>query len=215
MSMAQLIAFPLGPFGLGATPANDAGGRDLSPLSDEALMFRWRDGDMDAFRTLYGRHRASLHRYVLRMTGAVAEAEEVFQEVWMGVVRSRDSWSPLATFRTWLFSIANRRLADRSRKRARRFGELFAVRVDDEAAPLPAAPEPDPAEAAHASQLGQALLAAITALPLDQREAFLMQAEGGLTLDEIAAASGVGRETVKSRLRYANQRLRRDLEAWR
>lgn len=215
MTLAEMITFPPGRLGLGARPANDAGGRDLSSLSDEALMFRWRDDDLDAFRTLYRRHRANLHRYLLRMTGAPAEAEEVFQEVWMAVVRSRETWSPIASFRTWLFSITSRRLADRARKRARRFGELFAARVDDESLALPPAAEPDPAQAAQSSELGKALLAAVNALPPEQREAFLMQAEGGLTLEEIAIASGVGRETVKSRLRYANQRLRRELESWR
>lgn len=214
MLAATIDALP-GRLGLGAATPKDGGGSDVSSLSDEALMFRWRDDDLQAFRTLYARHRASLHRYLLRMTGAAAEAEEVFQEVWMAVVRSRDSWSPVATFRTWLFSITSRRLADRARRRSRRFGELFAARLDDDATALPPAAGPDPAEAAQSSELGKALLAAIAALPAEQREAFLMQAEGGLSLEEIALATGVGRETVKSRLRYANQRLRRDLEVWR
>jgi len=215
MGLARLIALQAPAGALGMVPARGGPMRDLSPLTDEALMFRWRDGDLDAFRALYGRHRARLHRYILRMTGALAEAEEVFQEVWMGVVRSRESWSPTAAFRTWLFAIANRRLADRSRKRARRFHEVFARPVDDESIVLPPSSDPDPAEATHAAELGRALLAALGALPAEQRQAFLLQAEGGLSLEEIAEATGVGRETVKSRLRYANQRLRRELEAWR
>ena len=75
--------------------------------------------------------------------------------------------------------------------------------------------EPDPEQFAAAGDLGRALLAAIDHLPPEQREAFLMQAEGGLTLEEIAEATAVPRETVKSRLRYANRRLRAVLEVSR
>ena len=64
-------------------------------------------------------------------------------------------------------------------------------------------------------QLGDALVAAIAALSDVQREAFLLAEEGGLTLDEIALISGVGRETIKSRLRYATAKLRNQLETWR
>lgn len=60
----------------------------------------------------------------------------------------------------------------------------------------------------------QALLDALAALPLPQREAFLLQAEGGLSLAEIAQATGVNAETAKSRLRYARERLRQTLETF-
>ena len=74
---------------------------------------------------------------------------------------------------------------------------------------------PNPLNIALNAELGKALADAIALLPLAQREAFLMQAEGGLSLDEIAEASGASRETVKSRLRYANRRLRLALESWK
>jgi RNA polymerase sigma factor (sigma-70 family) len=60
-----------------------------------------------------------------------------------------------------------------------------------------------------------ALIAALNELPEVQRDAFLLAEEGGLTLEEIAAISGVGRETIKSRLRYATAKLRHKLESWR
>ena len=63
--------------------------------------------------------------------------------------------------------------------------------------------------------LATRLIAAVEALPDAQRETFLMVEEGGMTLEEIAASMGVGRETVKSRLRYAMARLRSELEKWR
>lgn len=188
---------------------------DLSSLADEALMGRWQDGDLKAFQAIYHRHRSSLHRYLIRMAASPAEAEEIFQDVWAGVVRSRQTWTPQARFRTWLFSIANRRLADSFRSRARRFAELNAAPLEGEGAPPLPANDLDPEAGAQNADLGRALMAAITALPPPQRQAFLLQAEGGLTLEEIAEATGAPRETVKSRLRYASTRLRAELRDWR
>lgn len=188
---------------------------DLSSVGDEALMGRWQDGDLRAFQALYRRHRASLHRYLLRMAASPAEAEEVFQEVWAAVVKGSRGWTPQAAFRTWLFSIANRRLADSFRTRARRFAELNARPLEGEGAPAIPANDLDPEAGARNSDLGRALLVAIQALPAPQRQAFLLQAEAGLSLEEIAEATGAPRETVKSRLRYASARLRSDLKDWR
>lgn len=67
----------------------------------------------------------------------------------------------------------------------------------------------------HNDALRKALQEAIQELPLLQREAFLLKAEGDLSLEEIAAVTGATRETVKSRLRYAQRRLREALEGWR
>jgi len=188
---------------------------DLSSVGDEALMGRWQNGDLRAFQALYRRHRASLHRYLLRMAASPAEAEEVFQEVWTAVVKGRAGWTPQATFRTYLFSIANRRLADSFRSRSRRSAEVFAQPLEGEDAPQVPANDLDPEAGAQNSDLGRALLAAIAALPAPQRQAFLLQAEAGLSLEEIATTTGVPRETVKSRLRYASTRLRAELRDWR
>ena len=73
----------------------------------------------------------------------------------------------------------------------------------------------EPAANASREEAGHALLDAIARLPVLQREAFLLQAEEGMSVDEIAVVTGVNRETAKSRLRYANARLRKELEAWR
>ena len=189
-------------------------GPDLSGLADEALMQRWQGGDLRAFQALYRKNGASLHRYLLRMTRTLPEAEELFQDVWMAVVRAHGGWRPEASFRTFLFTIANRRLTDRLRKRSRRMGEIFAFPIE-EAADRVASSDPDPAQAADAADLGRAVTRAIGELPEAQRQAFLLQVEGGLSLEEIAAAVGAPVETVKSRLRYARERLRTALDAFR
>lgn len=180
----------------------------LGTLSDETLMGRYRDGDPRAFEELYRRHRARLHRFVARLVPA--EADEIFQEVWLAVVRGQSRYVPEARFVTYLFSIAHRRAAERWRTA----GRSALVECDDMDETVPdggAGPLHDLAN----TELRQALQSAIAQLPAPQREAFLMQAEGDLSLVEIAQATGTTRETVKSRLRYAHTRLRAALEPWR
>jgi RNA polymerase sigma-70 factor, ECF subfamily len=182
----------------------------LSSLTDEALMIRFGNGETDAFEVVYRRHRARVHRFVKRMNPS--DADEIFQDVWLAVIAGRERYVPSARFVTYLFTIAHRRAADRWRRKARTENATI-VFVDDD---FDAADEEqsDPLGLAINAELGRALDAAIAKLPAAQREAFLMQAEGGLSLEEIAQASAAGRETVKSRLRYAYKRLRRALESW-
>jgi RNA polymerase sigma-70 factor (ECF subfamily) len=175
-------------------------------LADEDLMVRYGGGDQGAFELLYRRHRAGLHRFVRRLVGS--EADEVFQEVWLAVIKARRRYVPAARFITWLYTIAHHRAVARLRRKG-----LWGEDAGD--GPEQADAAPGPFEETFGGELADALQAAIASLPLPQREAFLMQAEGGLSLEEIAEASGVARETVKSRLRYANRRLRAALEKYR
>lgn len=189
---------------------------DASALSDAECMQRYRQGDAQAFRILYARHREKLHRYALRLAERSAEAEELFQDVWMAVVHGRDRYEPHAPFAAWLFGIAHRRAADRWRALGRHAPDALLRRDDDDAFEQHAAlPMHAPDNSVQNDALGKALLEAVRALPLPQREAFLMKAEGDLSLEDIAAATGTTRETVKSRLRYAQRRLREALEPWR
>lgn len=178
----------------------------LETLGDDALMARYRDGDPKAFEELYRRHRGRLHRFVRRMVPA--DADEVFQEVWLAVVAGRHRYAPTARFVTYLFTIAHHRAVARWRAAGR------AVAGSDEDMETVSDDRPDALSTVINGELGEALQAAIAQLPPPQREAFLMQTEGGLSLEEIAQASDTSRETVKSRLRYANRRLRAALEDW-
>ena len=180
--------------------------------SDEVLMQRYQRGNSEAFQQLYGRHRASLLRFVKRMAPDAGEDEEIAQETWMAVIRGRERYSPRARFVTYLFSIARRRTMDRWRRRGRSpEWEPEAAEPDSFAAPIQYEPEHQVNNAA----FGADLLQAIEALPILQREAFLLRAEGGLGVEEIAAVTGTNRETAKSRLRFALARLRTALEAWK
>jgi RNA polymerase sigma-70 factor (ECF subfamily) len=143
---------------------------------------------------------------VLRSVKAHAQAEELFQEIWMRAIEARARYRPEAKFTTWLYTIAHNRLVDHWRAKG-----LALVSLDDEehgAAEPVAPPSAEPHANLEASRAAQRLSEAIAALPLAQREAFLMHLEGDLTAADIAAATGTNEEAAKSRLRYATAKLK-------
>ena len=174
--------------------------------SDEELMLAYAGGDSGAFETLYAKHKGALFRFVLRSMKARGEAEELFQDVWMRVIEARARYAPQAKFTTWLYTIAHNRLVDHWRARG-----LALVSLDDEDHPVSevaAGPGSEPQRVVEARQALDRLSAALAALPLAQRDAFLLHHEGGLGIAEIAAATGCAPEAAKSRLRYAMSKLR-------
>jgi RNA polymerase sigma-70 factor (ECF subfamily) len=178
--------------------------------TDEMLMLAWRDGEEAAFDALYARHRARLFRYLLHQCGKREQADEMFQEIWMSVMRARGGYEVSARFTTWLYRIARNRVIDGFRA----CGRLVEFEVDAGGDELPDHPAPaneQPERMLERAQLAGRLLAAVEALPALQREAFLLAVEGGLTVEEIGNATGTGFETAKSRLRYAYARLRAEL----
>jgi RNA polymerase sigma-70 factor (ECF subfamily) len=177
--------------------------------SDEQLMLAYAGGDAVAFETLYARHKGPLFRYVLRSVKGRGEAEELFQDVWMRAIEARARYTPQAKFTTWLYTIAHNRIVDHWRSRG-----LAVVSLDDEESPVAepaAAPSAEPHRTVEARQDLARFAAALAALPISQREAFLLHHESGMTAAEIARATGCGEEAAKSRLRYAMQKLREAL----
>ncbi len=178
----------------------------MAASSDEELMLAYAGGDAGAFEALYAKHKGAVFRFVLRSVKARGEAEELFQDVWMKVIEARGRYTPRAKFTTWLYTIAHHRLVDHWRAKG-----LTLVSLDDEDKPVAQAvadPGSEPQRVVEAEQTLERLSAALAALPLAQREAFLLHHEGGLGIAEIAAATGSAEEAAKSRLRYAMTRLR-------
>ncbi|MEJ6819344.1 MULTISPECIES: RNA polymerase sigma factor [Pseudomonas] len=177
-----------------------------SASSDDALLARYREGDGAAFEILYARHRQGLYRFLLGLSGKPELADEVFQETWLSLIRSASQPQGRATFRTWLFQIARNRLIDHWRKHGAHqplhdsYDEQLHA-VGDETN--------DPEQLLNLSRDSQRLESALQALPADQREVFLLRAHGDLDLAQIASLTDTPLETVKSRLRYAQQKLRR------
>jgi RNA polymerase sigma-70 factor, ECF subfamily len=180
--------------------------------SDEDLMLAYAAGDAAAFDTLYARHKNGVYRYLLRQCRQGGIADEMFQEVWMNLIRARRSYTPSAKFTTWLYRIAHNRLIDHYRA----CGQVTVVSADDEmytdaVAAVRSDGRDEPELRAGNHELGARLKSALAALPAAQRDAFLLQQEGGLSLAEIAELTGAGAETIKSRLRYALGKLRSEL----
>jgi len=177
-------------------------------LIDARLMLAYAGGDVTAFEQLYSRHRGPLYRFLQRQLRNTALADELFQDVWQRVIAARLTWTPDAAFSTWLFRIAHNRLNDHWRAQQHRpaapaDAEERAARVPD-----PHTPERNLSEFEQRRRLQMAL----DALPEEQRIVVTLRLEQELTLEEIGEITGVGRETVKSRLRYAMDKLRTRLQ---
>jgi RNA polymerase sigma-70 factor (ECF subfamily) len=177
--------------------------------TDEALMGRYARGDAAAFELLYRRHELRVWRYLERSVRNKATADELMQEVWFAVARDALRYEPTARFTTWLFTIAHNRMIDSIRASR---PHLSLDSVGYEAAVViqqfTAEPGAGPLAGAVAEEQSAAILKAIEHLPREQREAFLLQIEAELGVEEIAAITGNSFETTKSRLRYARTKLR-------
>lgn len=166
--------------------------------SDVSLLRKYASGDTTAFETLYQRHKDALFNFLFRSFPHRAIVEEIAQEVWLRVIQQAASYQPDAAFRTWLYTIARNKLIDHQRRSANNMPSA----ADDQIAALHSTET-----AAEDHALLHQLLSALDLLPPDQREAFILHQEG-FSNRQIAEITGVGGETVKSRLRYARSATR-------
>jgi RNA polymerase sigma-70 factor (ECF subfamily) len=179
--------------------------------ADAQLMLRYAAGDVRAFEELYERQRAALWRFVRRLVRDPAATDDVFQECWSRVIASRERYRPTARFSTWLYRIAHNCCMDHWRKSGRR--AAHETPDDDAVAAATDTPAGNPQEIAVVVEKSRRLAVALARLPEEQRVAFLLYVEGGLSVTELAEQTGVGAETAKSRLRYAVARLKETLGA--
>jgi RNA polymerase sigma factor (sigma-70 family) len=173
--------------------------------SDEALIARYAGGDVSAFERLYRRHEMPVWRYLQRNVRNHATADELLQETWFAVARDAPRYAPSSRFTSWLFTIAHHRMIDFIRARRQHASLDPDLTADPRTGPLALATSQDEADA---------IFRAIAALPDEQREVFLLQVEGDLSVEEIAAITAASFETTKSRLRYARTKLRELLKEY-
>ncbi|HEY2782667.1 MAG TPA: sigma-70 family RNA polymerase sigma factor [Steroidobacteraceae bacterium] len=181
----------------------------MEVLDDDAgLMLRYRDGDSAAFAALYAQYKGPLYRYLLRHVRNAGAAADLFQEVWSHLIATRARYEPRAKFATFLFHIAHNCAIDFFRRDVNQRRAMNAHDADPQflEAEVPEHQRPD--RVAEFVEQQSALLAAVAALPQEQREAFLLREETGLTIEEIARITDVPIETAKSRLRYAIRKLK-------
>lgn len=173
--------------------------------SDEQLILKYSKGDMDAFEMLYLRHKDSLLRYCVRQFASRAVAEECFQEIWMKVIKNRTKYQPKALFTTYLYRIATNHVIDVYRKEKKR---LFDCEFEEDILPNEASKISRSEQLDEPEFTNRELRRQIALLPFEQRNTLLLKLNSGLSLDDISQIMGCGKETVKSRLRYATNKLK-------
>jgi RNA polymerase sigma-70 factor (ECF subfamily) len=187
------------------------------PRSDEDLMLSFRDGDGSAFEQLVSRHKRGLYNFLLRSVHNPSRADEMLQEVFLRVIRAKDRYQRTARFTTWIYTIARNLCVDESRRQkfrrtlpleAKRRGSDNSLSILD----VTHAKQVGTDAASEAPKIRKRVAAAIQNLPDDQREVFVMRQFGGLSFKQIGEAVGAPENTVKSRMRYALEKLRGDLQ---
>jgi RNA polymerase sigma-70 factor (ECF subfamily) len=189
----------------------------MQESTDEQLMQNYAKGDAGCFDVLYSRHKGALYRYIKRQINDAATANDLYQGVWEKIIKARRKYKVTTPFKAWMFRIAHNHLVDyyRSQKPVDSMNEqqLDAEQLNagHSAHGNPGHSQPEPSQALIDEQQQHSLMLQIAALPEDQRSTLLLKLESGLKMEQIASVTGVNRETVKSRLRYAVNKLKRNL----
>jgi RNA polymerase sigma-70 factor, ECF subfamily len=187
--------------------------------TDEVLMVRFQRGERAAFAALVRRHETALFNFALRHVGAQAIAEEIVQDAFVRVVQNAADFKHEARFTTWVYTILRNLCIDQLRRRALRrhpsLDEPRATGDGGEEGPTLLEQTADPKSSvereATGTELQERITQAVETLPDEQREVFLLREVSNLPFKEIAVITGVPENTVKSRMRYALERLQQAL----
>ena len=176
-------------------------------------MAAYQKGDGDAFAELAARHEKRLWNFLRRFVRDEATAEDLLQEVFLRVVRSASDWEPTAKVSTWLFTIARNLCIDHARRtELRQADSLDQSHGEDDTGPRKIDRVASEGGNAESQVIGHEIAdlvdRAVAELPIEQREVFLMREVMDMSFAEIATRTGASEPTVKSRMRYALERLR-------
>ncbi|HXK07014.1 MAG TPA: RNA polymerase sigma factor [Verrucomicrobiae bacterium] len=189
--------------------SKDMGGATAALDLDAELMLRVKEGDGASFGVLLDKHRSSVVHFLFRMVQNHAVAEELAQEVFLRVYRSRNTYEPTAKFTTWLFRIATH-LALNSLRDGK--NERLQERLDDDSNDMPVRQVRDSRPSVEQSMVYQVRLdevrQAISALPEKQRAAVLMHKYEEMEYSQIARVLSCSESAVKSLLFRAYETLR-------
>ncbi len=172
-----------------------------SDPTDSERMSRVRDGELERLGELYERHHRRLFNFFLRWTGERGAAEDLVQEVFVRILKYRQSFRPGAEFVPWMFALARNAATDLWRARPRE------LPVDPEA-PEPAAPVEDPLDALDREERQRRLSAGLARLTPEKRELILLARSGEMRYDRIGELLGVSVGAVKVRVHRAMKELR-------
>ncbi len=178
------------------------------PKSDADLLEAYVKGDVESLDILAGRYRQTLFSWFLGMTGSRSDAEDLFQEVWIRIIRNAARYKDVS-FRAWMWQIARNLLIDFRRKRKPNIS-LDAAEEDEDQPLLETliAPDASPREVAERTDLARRAMQAVGKLPAVQREVFLMRVQGDLPFNEIAQVLKIPLNTALGRMHDATTRLK-------
>jgi len=183
-------------------------GRDQA---DEALMVQFQQGDARAFEILLTRHQRPVFNFILRSVRSRATAEELMQEAFLRVIKGAAKYKQQAKFTTWLYTIARNLCVDHSRRMKHRRTQSLDQPLGEDGGTMLDRVADDQIGSdrkAVSKELSGRMQEAIAALSDEQREVFLLREFQHLPFKEIAEVVGVPENTVKSRMRYALEKLR-------
>jgi RNA polymerase sigma-70 factor (ECF subfamily) len=212
-SMAAGSATEPGNWPAAATGLDLAG---LDPSSDAAIMLRVAAGDDSGFNYLAEKYHRAIIRFLFRMVRNQAIAEELAQEVFLLVYRSRESYRAEAKFSTWLYRIATNLAVNHARdtKNERSVQAVYLDAPDEQTGTTPDVADDDPSAEQHLLRQERmaAIRAHVMALPERQRMAVLMHKYQGMDYREIGEVLKLSESATKSLLFRAYQTLREKLK---
>jgi len=187
----------------------------MTDLSDEELMLMFKYGRSEAFDLLFEKHRQSLYSFLLRLVGDRAAAEDLFQDVFIQVIRAAGRYEATARFSTWLFKIATNRGLNHLKSAAHRHArKTISLHTEAGLADRLASPSPRPGEQAQTHELADLLHQVVRDLPDAQKAAFLLRETQGRPYDEIAEVLSLPLGTVKTNLHRARQTVQQKMRRY-
>jgi RNA polymerase sigma-70 factor (ECF subfamily) len=179
-----------------ASPARAAA---TETASDKVLIRRIADDDQLAMRTLFARHRLAIYRWLLRLVGDEALADELLSDVFLGVWRNAASFEARSSVSTWLLSIARYKAFSAQRRRPHaELDEVVATVVD---------PSDDPELVLQKKNREELLRHSLPRLSQEHGEVIDLVYYHGKSVKEVAEIVGINEATVKTRMFYARKRL--------
>jgi RNA polymerase sigma-70 factor (ECF subfamily) len=180
-------------------------------------MLSYANGNAEAFDQLYQRHKLVVFRFFTRQNIANNVAEELTHDTWLKLINARQSYLVTAKFTTYLFTIARHVAIDHQKKKSHLYevlSENDEVATEDDKSQSQTMVQSNSDDGQNKQTLFVALRQQIALLPFEQREVFLLKQEAGFSIEDIAKITQQNKEKVKSRWRYALQKMRKGLNSY-
>ena len=177
---------------------------EIGEADDDALMADAAAGNAEAYAALVRRHQGAIRAYCVRASGSQSVGDDVAQDVFLTLWKTRAQYEPRGSFRSYLFTLARNACKNQIRGRARSAtlpGELPEIPVDT-----------DPLDEMVRSERRRRVHDCVARLPWAQRDALLLRFTADLEYAEIASIVGKSEATIRSRVFLGLSRLRRQLK---